>query len=50
MKQMGFSGMRNGGGHEAVGDEEQTFCLAFRTMGKDLENNHGGHKSLPDPL
>ena len=30
--------MRNGGGHEAVEDEEQAFCLAFRAMGKDLDN------------
>ena len=35
---MQFSGMRNGGGHEAVEDEEQAFCLAFRAMGKDLDN------------
>lgn len=37
---MRFSGMRNGGGggHEAVEVEEQAFCLAFRTMGKDLDN------------
>lgn len=26
------------GGHEAVEVEEQAFCLAFRTMGKDLDN------------
>ena len=38
MKQMWFSGRSNGGGHEAVGDEEQTSCLAFRDMGKDLDN------------
>ena len=38
MKQMQFSGMRDGGGHEAVEDEEQAFCLAFRAMGKDLDN------------
>ena len=38
MKQIQFSGMRNGGGHEAVEDEEQAFCLAFRAMGKDLDN------------
>ena len=38
MKQMRFSGMRNGGGHEAVEDEEQAFYLAFRAMGKDLDN------------
>lgn len=30
--------MRNWGGHEAVEDEEQAFCLAFRAMGKDLDN------------
>ena len=36
MKQMQFSGMRNGDGHEAVEDEEQAFCLAFRATGKDL--------------
>ena len=35
---MQFSGMRNGGGHEAVEDEKQAFCLAFRVMGKDLDN------------
>ena len=38
MKQMQFSGMRNGGGHEAVEDEEQAFCLAFRAMGKNRDN------------
>jgi hypothetical protein len=38
MKQMTFSGMRNGRGHEAVEDEEQAFCLTFRVMGKDLDN------------
>ena len=35
---MWFPGMRNGGGHEAVEDEEQAFRLAFRDMGKDLDN------------
>ena len=35
---MQFSEMRNGGGHEAVEDEEQAFCLAFRAMGKELDN------------
>jgi|UPI0000486C3A hypothetical protein len=29
--------MRNGGGHEAVEDEEQAF-MHFRAMGKDREN------------
>ena len=38
MKQMYFSGVRNGGGHEAEEDEEQAFCLAFRAMGKNLDN------------
>jgi hypothetical protein len=28
--------MRTGDGHEAVEDEEQAFCLAFRATGKDL--------------
>ena len=35
---MQFSGMRNGGGHEAVEDEEQAFCLAFKAMGKNLND------------
>jgi hypothetical protein len=35
MKQMRFSGMRNGDGHEAVEDGGQAFHLAFRAMGKD---------------
>jgi hypothetical protein len=35
---MWFSGMRNGGGHEAVEEEEQIFCLAFAAMGKNLDN------------
>jgi hypothetical protein len=35
---MQFLGMRNGGGHDAVEDNEQSFHLAFRTMGKKLEN------------
>ena len=30
--------MRNGGGYEAVEDKEQVFCLAFKAMGKDLDN------------
>ena len=30
--------MRNGDTHGAVEDEEQAFCLAFRAMGKDLDN------------
>jgi hypothetical protein len=40
MKQMQFSGIRNGGGHghKAVEDEEQAFCLTFRAMGKDLDS------------
>ena len=36
MRQIQFSGTRNG--HEAVEDEKQAFCLAFRVMGKDLDN------------
>jgi hypothetical protein len=35
---MQLSGMRNGCGHEAVDDKEQIFYLAFRAMGKDLDN------------
>ena len=35
---MQFSGMRNGDGHEAVEDGGQAFHLAFRAMGKDLDN------------
>jgi hypothetical protein len=50
MKQIWFSGMRNGGGHEAVEDEEQAFCLAFRAMAKDLDNNPRSHESLHSPL
>ena len=38
MKQMLFSGMSNGVGREAVEDKEKDFCLAFRDMGKDLDN------------
>jgi hypothetical protein len=38
MKQMWFSGMRDGSRHEALKDEEQAFCLAFRAMGKDQDN------------
>jgi hypothetical protein len=34
MKQTHFSGIRNGDGHEAVEDEEQVFCLAFKVHGK----------------
>lgn len=30
--------MRNRDGHEAVEDEEQALYLAFRAMGKDLDN------------
>ena len=33
-----FSEMRSRGGHEAVEDEEQVFCLAFTAVGKDLDN------------
>lgn len=33
---MWFSGMGNGDGHEAMGDEEKAFCLAIRATGKDL--------------
>lgn len=36
---MWFSGMSNGGGHEAVEEEEQTFCSAFRAMEKNLDDN-----------
>ena len=35
---MRFSGMRNGGGHEAVEDEEQASTWAFRAMVKGLDN------------
>ena len=35
---MQFSGVRNGDSHEAVEYKEQAFCLAFRAMGKDLDN------------
>ena len=35
---MWFPRVRNGGGHEAVEDEEQVFCLALRAMGKDGDN------------
>jgi len=38
MKQMQFSGIRNEHGHETVEDEDEAFCLAFRAMGKDLDN------------
>jgi hypothetical protein len=38
MKQMWFPRVRNGGGHEAVEDEEQVFCLVFRAMGKNRDN------------
>ena len=38
MKQMCFSGMSNGVGCEALEDKEKDFCLAFRDMGKDLDN------------
>lgn len=49
MEQMGFSEMRNGGGHKTLEDEEQIFCLAFRAMGKSLDKyNYRGHKSLHD--
>jgi hypothetical protein len=58
MKQKCFSAMRNGGDHETVEDEEQGFCLAFRTMGEDLYNTNTdaikahmaiyGNSSLPD--
>jgi hypothetical protein len=37
-EQMHFSGIRNDHGHEAVENEEQAFCLAFRAMGKVLDN------------
>ena len=51
MKQMWFSGRSNGGGHEAVGDEEQAFHLAFRAMGKDLDGiTIKDHKILHAPL
>ena len=30
--------MSNGGGHRAVEEEQQTFWLAVRVMGKDLDN------------
>ena len=35
---MWFSGMRNGDGHEVMEGEEQALHLAFRAMGKDLDN------------
>lgn len=35
---MWFSGMGIEGGHEAMDDEEQTFCLDFSAMEKDLDN------------
>ena len=35
---MRFSGMRTGGGHEALVDKEQAFCLAFRATGRDLDD------------
>ena len=38
MRQMQFSVIRNKVGHRSVEDEEQAFCLAFRAMGKDLDN------------
>ena len=37
MEQMRFLGRRNGSGDEAMEDKEQTFCLVFRAMGKNLE-------------
>jgi hypothetical protein len=30
--------MSSGGGHEAVEDKEQTFYMAVRVMGRDLDN------------
>ena len=38
MKQMWFSGMRNGVAYKAGEDKEKDFCLAFRDMGKDLDS------------
>ena len=35
---MCFSGMRDGVGCEAGEDKEKGICLAFRDMGKDLDN------------
>jgi len=37
MKQVRYSGMRNGDGHEAVEDKEQAFHLACRAPEKDLD-------------
>lgn len=38
MKQMQFQGMKTGGDHKTIEDEEQTFLLALRDMGKYLHN------------
>ena len=35
---MQYSVMRNGDGHEVMEGEEQALHLAFRAMGKDLDN------------
>jgi hypothetical protein len=35
---MRFSGTRNGDGHDAVEGEGQAVLLAFRAMGKDVDN------------
>ena len=38
MKHMCFSRVRNGVGHEAVGDKDKDFFLAFIAMRTDLDN------------
>ena len=51
MNEMQFSRMKNEWGHEAVEDEEQALCLAFRVLGKDLDNiTIRAIKSLHDPF
>ena len=51
MNEMQFSGMRNGGVHEAVEDEEQALCLALGVLGKGLDNEIiRAIRSLLDPF
>lgn len=38
MKQIQFSRMKKRGSHEVSKDKEQAFRLAFRVMGRDLDN------------
>ena len=55
---MQFSGIGNGGGNEAMEDGERVLWVAFKAMGKDLDNItirvikaymvHCKHSSLPD--